>query len=50
MQKYQTLSRLDDMFTGQENAKAKKDSVFTEKTFDSLEVDARRKTLKANNL
>jgi carboxyl-terminal processing protease len=36
------------MLTGQEKAKAKKDSVFTEKTFDSLEVDARRKTLKAN--
>jgi carboxyl-terminal processing protease len=36
------------MLTGQEKAKAKKDSVFVEKTFDSLEVDARRKTLKAN--
>jgi carboxyl-terminal processing protease len=48
MLKYQTLSRLDEMLTGQEKAKAKKDSVFTEKTFDSLEVDARRKTLKAN--
>ena len=48
MLKYQTLSRLDEMLTGQEKAKAKKDSVFVEKTFDSLEVDARRKTLKAN--
>lgn len=48
MLKYQTLSRLDEMLTGQEKAKAKKDSVYTEKTFDSLEVDARRKTLKAN--
>ncbi|MES2761637.1 MAG: carboxy terminal-processing peptidase [Bacteroidota bacterium] len=48
MLKYQTLSRLDDMLTNQEKAKAKKDSVFVEKTFDSLEVDARRKTLKAN--
>ncbi len=48
MLKYQTLTRLDEMLTGQEKAKAKKDSVFTEKTFDSLEVDARRKTLKAN--
>lgn len=48
MLKYQTLSRLDEMMTGQEKAKAKKDSVFVEKTFDSLEVDARRKTLKAN--
>jgi carboxyl-terminal processing protease len=35
MLKYQTLSRLDEMLTGQEKAKAKKDSVFTEKTFDS---------------
>ena len=35
MLKYQTLSRLDDMLTGQEKAKAKKDTVFTEKTFDS---------------
>ena len=48
MLKYQTLSRLDEMLTGQEKAKSKKDSVFVEKTFDSLEVDARRKTLKAN--
>ena len=48
MLKYQTLSRLDEMLTGQEKAKEKKDTVFTEKTFDSLEVDARRKTLKAN--
>ncbi len=48
MLKYQTLSRLDDMLTEQEKAKAKKDTVFVEKTFDSLEVDARRKTLKAN--
>ena len=48
MLKYQVLSRLDEMMTGQEKAKAKKDSVFTEKSFDSLEVDARRKVLKAN--
>ncbi len=48
MLKYQTISRLDDMMTAQEKAKEKKDSVFTEKSFDSLEVDARRKTLKAN--
>lgn len=46
--KYQTISRLDEMMTAQEKAKEKKDSVFTEKSFDSLEVDARRKTLKAN--
>lgn len=48
MLKYQVLSRLDEMMTNQEKAKAKKDTVFTEKSFDSLEVDARRKTLKAN--
>ena len=48
MLKYQVLSRLDDALTTQEKAKAKKDTVFVEKSFDSLEVDARRKTLKAN--
>lgn len=48
MLKYQVLSRLDDALTNQEKAKAKKDTVFVEKSFDSLEVDARRKTLKAN--
>lgn len=48
MLKYQTISRLDEMMTAQEKAKEKKDSVFTVKPFDSLEVDARRKTLKAN--
>lgn len=48
MLKYQVLSRLDDALTNQEKAKAKKDTVFVEKTFDSLEVDARRKILKAN--
>lgn len=48
MLKYQVISRLDELMTGQEKAKAKKDTVFTEKPFDSLEVDARRKTIKAN--
>lgn len=48
MIKYQVLTRLDESLTAQEKAKEKKDTVFTEKTFDSLEVDARRKTLKAN--
>ncbi len=48
MLKYQTLSRLDELLTGQEKAKAKKDTIFIEKSYDSLEVDARRKTLKAN--
>ncbi len=49
MLKYQVLSRLDELLTNQEKAKEKKDSVFVEKTYDSLEVDARRKTLKANS-
>lgn len=48
MLKYQVLSRLDELMTNQEKAKAKKDTVFTERPFDSLEVEARRKTLKAN--
>ncbi len=48
MLKYQVLSRLDDLLTNQEKAKAKKDTVFTERSYDSLEVDARRKTLKTN--
>lgn len=48
MLKYQVISRLDDLMSSQEKAKAKKDTVFTEKPFDSLEVDARRKTIKAN--
>jgi carboxyl-terminal processing protease len=48
MLKYQVLTRLDEALTNQEKAKEKKDSVFIEKSFDSLEVDARRKTLKAN--
>jgi carboxyl-terminal processing protease len=48
MLKYQTLARLDEMLTNQEKAKEKKDTVFVEKSIDSLEVDARRKTLKAN--
>ena len=48
MLKYQVLSRLDDLLTNQEKAKEKKDSAFVEKSYDSLEVDARRKALKAN--
>lgn len=48
MLKYQVLTRLDEALTAQEKAKEKKDTVFVEKTYDSLEVDARRKTLKAN--
>ncbi len=48
MLKYQTLSNLDDMLSAQEKAKEKKDSIFKEKTFDTLEVEARRKSLKTN--
>lgn len=48
MLKFQTIARIDEMLTNQEKAKEKKDTVFVEKSFDSLEVDARRKTLKAN--
>ncbi len=48
MLKYQVLSRLEEMLTNQEKAAEKKDTVFTPKPFDSLEVDARKKTLKAN--
>jgi carboxyl-terminal processing protease len=48
MLKYQVVSRLDEMLSNQEKALEKKDSVFTPKPFDSLEVDARKKTLKAN--
>lgn len=48
MLKYQVLSRLEEMLTNQEKASEKKDTVFTPKPFDSLEVDARKKTLKAN--
>jgi len=48
MLKYQVISRLDELMSGQEKAKAKKDTVFKERPFDSLEVEARRKTIKAN--
>lgn len=49
MIKYQVLVRLDEELTKQEEAKNKKDTVFTPKPFDSLEAEARRKTLKAND-
>lgn len=48
MLKYQILARLDEAMNKQEKAQTKKDTVFTPLSFDSLEVDARRKTLKAN--
>lgn len=48
MIKYQVLARLDEMLDKQEKAIEKKDTTFKIKSFDSLEVEARRKTLKAN--
>lgn len=47
MLKYQVLSRIDDALVRQEKAKEKNDT--TIKIYDSLEVDARRKVLKAND-
>lgn len=49
MLKYQVISRIDDALNRQEKAKEKKDTTVKVLSFDSLEVDARRKTLKANN-
>jgi carboxyl-terminal processing protease len=49
MLKYQVVSRIEDALQRQEKAKEKKDSTFKIKSFDSIEVDARRKTLKAND-
>jgi carboxyl-terminal processing protease len=46
--KYQVLSRIDEAMDKQEKALEKKDSTFKVRSFDSIEVDARRKTLKAN--
>ena len=50
MLKYQVVSRLDEMLTNQEKNDTIKDisKKIPVKSFDSLEVDARRKTLKAN--
>lgn len=48
MIKYQVLARLEEMLDKQEKAIEKKDTTYKIKSFDSLEVDARRKTLKAN--
>ncbi|MCW3077418.1 MAG: carboxyl-terminal protease [Bacteroidetes bacterium] len=48
MLKYQVLSRIDEALDKQEKALEKKDTVFKVRTFDSIEVDARRKTLKNN--
>ncbi len=49
MLKYQVLVRLDEALMRQETAIEKKDTAYKVKPFDSLEVDARRKVLKANN-
>ena len=48
MIKYQVLSRIDEQLVKQEKAIEKKDTTVKIKLFDSIEVDARRKTLKAN--
>ena len=44
--KYQAIYRLDEMLSNQEKAKEKNDTTVKIKSFDSLEVEARRKTLK----
>lgn len=49
MLKYQVLMRLDESLNRQEAAIEKKDTSYKVKPFDSLEVDARRKVIKANN-
>ncbi len=46
---YQVLSRIDEQLTRQEKAIEKKDTIVKIKIMDSIEVDARRKTLKAND-
>ncbi len=48
MLKYDVLFRLDDMLLKQEKAKEKNDTSVKIRSFDSLEADARRKTLKAH--
>ncbi len=48
MLKYQVIAKIDDALTRQEKAIEKKDTTVKILSFDSLEVDARRKTLKAN--
>lgn len=48
MIKYQVILRLDEMLERQDKAIEKKDTAYKVKSFDTLEVEARRKTLKAN--
>lgn len=47
MLKYQVLYRIDDALTKQETALEKKDTSVKVLSFDSIEVDARRKTLRS---
>lgn len=47
MLKYQVLYRLDDLLTRQEKAQEKKDTAVKIRPFDSLEAEARQKTLKS---
>lgn len=49
MLKYQVLTRIDEALVRQEKAKEKNDTTIKIKIFDSLEVDARRRVLKAND-
>lgn len=46
--KYQVVAKIDEVLTRQEKAKEKNDTTVKILSFDSIEVDARRKTLKAN--
>ncbi|MBS1651067.1 MAG: carboxy terminal-processing peptidase [Bacteroidetes bacterium] len=48
MIKYQLLVRIDEEMDKQEKAKEKKDTIVKFKSFDSIEVDAKRKVLKSN--
>ncbi len=47
--KYQTLARLNELLDDMDKIKAKKDTTALVLPFDTLEAQARRKTLKANN-
>lgn len=48
MLKYEVLFRLDEMLLKQEKAREKNDTAVKIRSFDTLEADARRKTLKAH--
>ena len=48
MLKYEVLYRLDDMLIKQEKAREKNDTSVKIRSFDTLEADARRKTLKSH--